>query len=341
MMKAVPITSSLALATFLTVSAFGGAITLTVTNTDDAGAGSLRQAIADAAGGDTLDFAAGLSGGTITLAGTELLIDKDLTVDASSLPDGITVDAAGGSRVVHVATNATVTIDSLNIAGGTTSFLAGGGGILNEGSLTLRRCSVFGNTTMFGRSGGGILNEESLTMKQCSVFDNHTDSSAGGILNGDEGDQAPAMLTMEHCTVFGNTSRFAGGGFLNNDLGTTIVSHCTIASNVCREGGAGAGIFNRGICTLGFSIVAGNSAPIQPNVSGNACTSSGPSLTGGDPQLMPLGDYGGPTLTMMPMADSPAIDAAIGSTATNDQRGRQKYGHTSPSIRSPCNGRGQ
>ena len=33
------------------------AVTLTVSNTNDSGAGSLRQAIADAAPGDTIDFA--------------------------------------------------------------------------------------------------------------------------------------------------------------------------------------------------------------------------------------------------------------------------------------------
>ncbi len=38
------------------------AATLTVTNTNDSGAGSLRQAIADAASGDTIDFAPGVTG---------------------------------------------------------------------------------------------------------------------------------------------------------------------------------------------------------------------------------------------------------------------------------------
>ena len=39
--------------------ATASAATITVTNTNDSGAGSLRQAIADASSGDTIDFAQG------------------------------------------------------------------------------------------------------------------------------------------------------------------------------------------------------------------------------------------------------------------------------------------
>ncbi|HEY0369187.1 MAG TPA: hypothetical protein VGC85_06295, partial [Chthoniobacterales bacterium] len=51
----------------------------TVTNTNDSGAGSLRQVIADATPGDTITFAASVTG-AITLTTAELVIDKDLTI---------------------------------------------------------------------------------------------------------------------------------------------------------------------------------------------------------------------------------------------------------------------
>src|SRR6266404_1827545 len=56
------------------------AITLTVTTTNDSGPGSLRQAIADAQDGDTIQFDPSLNGRTITLTSGELVINKNITI---------------------------------------------------------------------------------------------------------------------------------------------------------------------------------------------------------------------------------------------------------------------
>jgi hypothetical protein len=56
------------------------AATITVLNTNDSGAGSLRQAISDSSSGDTINFDSSLNGQTITLTSGELLIDKNLTI---------------------------------------------------------------------------------------------------------------------------------------------------------------------------------------------------------------------------------------------------------------------
>src|SRR5690349_20387724 len=57
------------------------AASLTVTNTNDSGPGSLRQAIADAQSGDTITFASGLHGQTISLTSGQLAISRDLTIN--------------------------------------------------------------------------------------------------------------------------------------------------------------------------------------------------------------------------------------------------------------------
>src|SRR5256714_13232269 len=65
------------LALFCSLSMSAYADIITVTNTNDSGPGSLRQALADANDGDTIDFDPALNGQTIRLTGLELVIDRN------------------------------------------------------------------------------------------------------------------------------------------------------------------------------------------------------------------------------------------------------------------------
>src|SRR6266545_1959730 len=114
------------------------ATTVTVTNTNDNGAGSLRQAIIDAAPDDTINLPAGL----ITLTSGELFIDKQEAVPPGTPQkilmisgpgaDNLTIRTAGGnSRIFNVASGA-VHISGLTVRDGHADF---GGGINNEGTL--------------------------------------------------------------------------------------------------------------------------------------------------------------------------------------------------------------
>jgi hypothetical protein len=113
--------------------------TITVTNTNDDGPGSLRQALVDANGGDTITFAVT---GTIGLTSTELVIDKTLTLSGPG-PDLLAVSRTSKTqfRIFHVTPSQTVNIEGLTISGA--DVLDYGGGILNDQStLTLTNCSV-------------------------------------------------------------------------------------------------------------------------------------------------------------------------------------------------------
>ncbi len=163
------------LAVLSALPAFGG--TITVTNTNDSGAGSLRQAIADGhpAGGDTINFSVT---GTITLTSGELLISKNLTIivpGASSL-----AISGNNSYMVFNIGSGTVAISGLTIQNGRGSAGAAGdagGGITNsqcEGRLTLTNSTLSGNSAPYG---GGIFNVTgSATLKNAIV----ANSPSGG-----------------------------------------------------------------------------------------------------------------------------------------------------------------
>src|SRR5438046_482619 len=78
---------------------------ITVTNTNDSGPGSLRQALADANDGDTIEFAVT---GTIGLTSGELLVDKAITISGPGA-ENLAVNGNATSGVFHV-TGGNVTI---------------------------------------------------------------------------------------------------------------------------------------------------------------------------------------------------------------------------------------
>src|SRR6266513_3616470 len=82
--------------------------TIVVTNTSDSGPGSLRDALAIANDGDTID-ATGISG-TISLTSGELLVDTSVTINGAGA-DVLAVDGNMGSRVFRIPMSGeTVTI---------------------------------------------------------------------------------------------------------------------------------------------------------------------------------------------------------------------------------------
>src|SRR5258706_2914303 len=121
------------------------AATLTVTSTNDSGSGSLRQAIQDAAPGNTINF---FATGSITLTSGELLITTNLTISGPGSSNlRITRAANAGPFRIFDVSGETVNISGLcisnGVAQGTNAANSGhaggdgvGGPILNAGALT-------------------------------------------------------------------------------------------------------------------------------------------------------------------------------------------------------------
>ena len=247
----------LVLLTFFSVLPVFGA-TITVSNTNDSGAGSLRQAIIDAAPGDTIDFSVT---GTITLTSGELGIGKNLTIVGPGA-GSLTVSGNNTFRVFSISLGVRADISGLTLANGNGVGISSGtgGGILNNGTLTLTDCTVsanfasgagggianigpmtLSNTTVSGNSGffgGGIANFRGLAVTDSVIAGNSSHSSSGGGVYSDNN------LVMTTSTVSGNSSLFSGGGIEN--FGSLTITNSTVSGNSIRPGGnrTGGGIFN-------------------------------------------------------------------------------------------------
>ncbi len=191
------------------------ATTITVTNTNDSGPGSLRQALAAANDRDRIYFDSALNGQTIFLTSAELAIDKNVTIRGPG-PDLLTISAVGLQRVAvfHIMPGHTVRIQGLTVTEGYT-------GIYNDSAtLTVTNCSVSYN---HGSSGGGIYNGEgTLTISNSTITNNcaceHGGGYGGGIYNSQGG-----SVTISNSMVSGNSAitpspeEGYGGGIWTDD----------------------------------------------------------------------------------------------------------------------------
>jgi hypothetical protein len=317
------------------------AATLTVTTLANSNTGSLRNAINNAASGDTIKFKDGLfkDGVTSTIKlSKELSISKTLTIQGPGARK-LMVSGDGVCRVFHVqktSAGITVNISGLTIANGKAN---GGAGLDSNGTVTLRDCTFSGNVAL---QGGGIYNATAtLTAINCTFVGNQalagtpTDPSqvpglGGGIHNED------GIVKLSNCTFSGNSARF-GGGIHNSEYGVdgiVTLTNCTLANNSATD--AGGGLYNSYIASIKNSILFGNSPSdvYTGTNTGAATTSEGyniiyaasgtpiPLTTGDQPGANPLlgeVDTSGPTDTYKLSAGSPAIDK--GSGTGYDQRG--------------------
>jgi predicted outer membrane repeat protein len=312
------------------------AATITVTNTNDDGAGSLRRAIANANNGDTIHF--GVMG-TIILTTGELLVDKSITINGPG-SDNLTVDGNFAGRVFHVSSGVTATIAGLTITNGNIQFqdLTIGGGIYNDhATLALDSCTVHSNYAGYG--GGGVYSNGALTLTNSTITGNWAAAPYGVGIGGGICNEA-GTLTVSNCTISGNGGAAYAftplGGGIYNDSALTI-TNSTLSGNSAAWGAGG--VYNwGGTVTIGNTILK---TGIGENISNNYGTVSslgynlssddaGGLLTGmgdqinTDPMLGPLQYNGGPTSTHAPLTGSPAIDAGKNFTAaTRDQRGAE------------------
>jgi large repetitive protein len=275
-----------------------------VTNTDDDGPGTLRQAIADAPVGATVQFDPGIAGQTITLTTGELTIAKPLTIEGPAM-GGVAISGGGLSRVLLVFWNIPVSLRNVTITGGISEGL--GDGIANGGLLTLDHVTVSDNgpplVGAMGSEGGGIYNYEEgqLTLVNSTVSRNRAEKGGGIASYG--------HVSLRSSTVAENSAALGGGILIGGSGDQTLqLEHTIVADNTAPQG-------------ANCSISAGLTVTYPgTSLSSDASCGTDPALVVADPLLGPLAANGGPTKTHALLQGSPAIDAVTSCTVSEDQR---------------------
>lgn len=204
------------------------ASTLTVTSLSDSGAGSLRQAVADASASDTVTFAIT---GKIALT-TEITIDKSLTIAGNGQ---ITLDGGGSTRLLNLSVPGTsISLSHLTFAHGYDGGDYGGGAILCVASLELINATFLDNSTDDGgdQRGGAVwaVQDEDLTgmtvaIQGCTFARNH--SAVGGALEINLVD----AVTIDDSVFNDNSARGHGAVSLGQSATTATITHSTFSNN--------------------------------------------------------------------------------------------------------------
>jgi filamentous hemagglutinin family protein len=309
--------------------------TLTATNNNDLGAGSLRQSIINALAGDTIAFDPSVT--LITLAST-LGINKNLTING----DGkVTVSGNNAVRVFDIVNNITVNLNGVTVANGRNA-VQGGGAQINAGSTLNINNSTFSNNS--ANTGGAIYNQGTATITN-STFSSNSANFGGAITN-------QGIATITNSTFSGNSSQNEGGA-IYNFANTATIRNSTFFGNSANSSGGAIVNFGsmggNGTVTIANSILVGNIAAVNgreifndsilnftdTNVVGSNGTNGISNGTNGlvtGASIIPTGaasnvinttlaNNGGLTQTHALVSGSIAINAGSGLLTSFDQRG--------------------
>ncbi len=273
-----------------------------VTNTNDTGAGSLRDAVAQAnsnLGADTITFdTTGVfaTPQTITLTSGAITFTDTALTTITGPAANVTVSGGNTQQVFWLNAGTAASISGLKVTGGNSGLT--GGGIYSLGTLSLTNVTVSGNTAT--GNGGGIFSNGLLTMTDTTVSGNSASSANGGAL------YAQGTSILINCTISGNTAATTGGifntgtmtltgstltgnsatgygGALFTQGGSLSLSNCTVAANM--TGISGGGIEARGTvtvtnCTFTLNTAAGSGGAIDNYYGGYSITVTNSILAG-------------------------------------------------------------
>ena len=221
----------------------------TVLNTNDNGAGSLREFGLGSCSGDTLV----LNAGTILLTSGQIVINQDMVIMGSDSASSV-IDGGNLSRIFYIAPGVTVTLSNVKLQNGMEKE---GGAIYNRGNLTLNLVAMVNNRAEISNNGhtkgGAIYNKGRITITNSSFIGNsaiakeNSNSYGGAIYNGRKG-----TCVMTNCIAKGNSAvSFHGlvlAGVIYNHVDSKFeLTNSLLSGNEARTGyyGYGGAVVNR------------------------------------------------------------------------------------------------
>jgi len=238
------------------------------------------------------------SGGAIYNAGV-------LTVTDSLFQNNFTASSYNGGAISNAVVGARASIDRSTFRENQGGY---GGAIENHAAMTITHSAILSNTALNpgGSGGGGIFQGTlgNLSLVNVTLSGNSVpaaDRGAAIFVGGTNTSQAQ----LQNVTIANNVAGTPANGSLAVVNSTTIV---TLTNTLVRDGGCD--IVNSATLVDGGGNLAFNNATGCPGVNG-------------DPQLTPLQDNGGSTLTYaIASGVSPAVNGGTNATCpVTDQRG--------------------
>jgi len=166
-----------------------------------------------------------------------------------------TIDANGIDRILRIDAGRSVSISNVSLVNGL--IVEGGedgGGIFNEGSLTLSDCIVSHNNALIGTSSGGaIRNAGVMDAIGVTLSDNHVGGLGGAIDN-----VPPGSVHLSRSTLSANSANEGGGMYVYT--GASTVEFSTFADNMAISDGGGIYIGGSASLAMTGSTVSGNKA---------------------------------------------------------------------------------
>lgn len=274
-----------------------------------------------------------------------------LLVEGSTFSQNRSSSPSHGGGAIYNHEDGTATIRESHFYNNSSTQGGNGGALFNRGRMELTRTTLTGNQST--NHGGALYNEAILTISESTLTSNSTNGEGGAIHY--QSDTLPSSLLVTHSAIHSNQAQGWGGGinvFAEKGTISLTVRESTISTNSARLGGGiavahgngtlqnvtlavnqatsegiGANLYTRsGALTLRNTIVAAGRCDGAITDGGHNLqfpgTSCGASIPDADPQLGPLQDNGGRTLTHAIAVGSPARNGGSDAhCATTDQRG--------------------